>query len=133
MISDKIIKDGFVTKTLRAGTNKVFELQSEIAHEILQQRTGRLFANLEERKFGLDVKSEHYTVTVRILNYLRFQDIRYNDKLRSDLHLYNRTVWGVLYGETLPELKYGLTDEIREAIRKRLEAAGLQLTIDFGE
>ncbi len=67
---------------------------------------------------------------MRIFPYLRYLDISYrkrNDRisrhLRRNLALYNRTVWGVLYHETFPELRYGFNDEIRNSIRKELEQA----------
>ena len=37
--------------------------------------------------------------------------------------IYNRVVWGVLYHETFPEIKYGFTEEVRTNIRKELEQA----------
>jgi len=49
MISDSIIKDEFVTKMLKKGTNKVFTLQQEVVESVLHERTGNLFANLNNR------------------------------------------------------------------------------------
>ena len=67
---------------------------------------------------------------MRIFPYLRFLDINYrrgSDRIsrhiRSNLALYNRVVWGVLYHETFPEIKYGYTQEIRSSIRQELEQA----------
>lgn len=131
MISDEIIKDKFVTDMLRKGTNKVFDLQSQVAHELLHERTGQLFANLNERKFGVAGTGLKYQVTVRILKYLRFNEIRSNWGLRGKLHLYNRIVWGVLWGETLPAIKFGMTDEIKAALRQQLAEAGQQLELPF--
>lgn len=67
---------------------------------------------------------------MRILSYLRYLDIHYRKgedrisrHIRSNLALYNRTVWGVLYRETFPEIRYGYNEEIRASIRKELEQA----------
>ena len=35
--------------------------------------------------------------------------------------VYNRVVWGVLYHETFPKLRYGFNDEVRNGIRQELE------------
>ena len=35
----------------------------------------------------------------------------------------NRVVWGVLYHETFPELRYGFSQQIRENFRQQLENA----------
>lgn len=65
---------------------------------------------------------------MRIFPYLRFLDINYrrgkdriSRHIRSNLAIYNRVVWGVLYHETFPEIQYGFTEEIRNSIRKKLE------------
>lgn len=39
-------------------------------------------------------------------------------------HLYNKVVFGILYHRTLPALKFGFTDDIRETMQRLLEAAG---------
>lgn len=41
-------------------------------------------------------------------------------KVRRNLALYNRVIWGVLYNETLPDIRYGYTQDIRNAIKKDL-------------
>ena len=63
-----------------------------------------------------------------LLVNLRFLDMAYrqrNDRIakfkRRNLALYNRVVWGVLYHETFPQLRYGFTDEVRKAIRTQLQ------------
>ncbi len=40
--------------------------------------------------------------------------------LRRNLALYNRVVWGVLFGETQPDLLYGFSEEVREQIHADL-------------
>lgn len=129
MVSEDIIKDKFITDVMTAGVNKVRSMQADAAQSLLNAKTGRLFANLADRSFGLDVGSKHYSVSVRILNYLRFNEIRADRALRSRLVLYNRIVWGVLYGETLPKLKYGLTQDIKRDITRQLQDAGTQLEL----
>ncbi|MDU1012385.1 MAG: hypothetical protein E7A49_05685 [Parabacteroides sp.] len=64
---------------------------------------------------------------MRIFSYLRFLDIRYRKQdmfFRRKLALYNRVIWGVLYNETLQDIRYGLTDNIRQLMRDDLEQFG---------
>lgn len=131
MISDDIIKKEFVTKTISRGAKKIFDLQSDVVQSVLHERTGRLFADMKAKRFVVGSDSKYFTVSATILNYLRFNEIRSNNNLRGKLHLYNRIVWGVLYGETLPALKFGLTDEMKAQIRKQIQDAGIQLEIPF--
>jgi len=131
MISDTIIKDKFINDQLIAGANKIFDLQSDVVEQVLSSKTGQLLANLSSRKFGIDGSGQHFMLSVSILNYLRFNEIRKDMPLRGKLHLYNRIVWGVLYGETLPAIKFGLTDEIREIVRQQIKESGVQLQLKF--
>jgi len=38
-------------------------------------------------------------------------------------NLYNKLVWPIIYKRVFPELKYGLTDEVRHQLREQLKAA----------
>ncbi len=78
--------------------------------------TGNLQRHLQKKP--LEVANKTYFF--RILPYLRFLDIKYMAS-RRNLALYNRVIWGVLYNETLPDLRYGLTQDIRNGIRSALE------------
>ena len=42
---------------------------------------------------------------------------------RRKLAIY-RVIWGVLYNETLQDIRYGLTDNIRQLMRDDLEQFG---------
>lgn len=128
MLSEEIIKQKYITDVMTSGINKVFDLQSQAAQSLLNEKTGALFANLSERNFQISASEMHAMASVHILSYLRFNEIRADKALRSRLVLYNRIVWGVLYGETLPKLKYGFTKDIKREIGAQLQAAGVSLT-----
>jgi len=38
-------------------------------------------------------------------------------------NIYNKVVWGILFREVFPELRYGLTDEVRQQLRSQLQHA----------
>ena len=53
---------------------------------------------------------------------------------RRRLALYNRVIWGVLYNETMPDLRYTFTKEIRQKIGSDLRGIAenkRQTTINF--
>lgn len=130
MISEDLVKQRFVHDTISQGINLIYETQEKVVRTYLNTRSGRLQSSLQRRAFTFqesDGKKEYF---IRIFPYLRYLDIRYrkgNDRIsrhiRSNLALYNRTVWGVLYHETFPELRYGYSEAIRSSIRKELEQA----------
>jgi len=130
MITDDMIKQRFIHETMSKGINTIFEAQERTVNTYLNKRSGALSDFLSKKpvtNFSGVGKEVFY---IRVLTYLRFLDIhcrqgkdRISRHIRSNLALYNRVVWGVLYHETFPELQYGLYDSIREGIRKQLEDA----------
>lgn len=134
MITEDLIRKRFVHDTISQGINQIYQTQESVVSTYLHTRSGNLLAHLQRRPFSSHVSDTKAEYFMRIFSYLRYLDISYrksNDRIsrhiRSNLALYNRTVWGVLYHETFPELRYGFNDEIRNSIRKELEQA-LQYT-----
>lgn len=130
MITDELIKTRFIHDTLSQGINFIYQTQENVVRTYLNTRTGNLLAHLQRRPFTCRESGTKQVYFMRIFPYLRYLDISYrnrNDRisrhLRSNLALYNRIVWGVLYHETFPEISHGLTDEIRNSIRKELQEA----------
>ncbi len=134
MITEDLIRKRFVHNTISQDINQIYQIQEGVVSAYLHTRSGNLLAHLQRRQFSFHVSDTKVEYFMRIFPYLRYLDISYrksNDRIsrhiRSNLALYNRTVWGVLYHETFPELRYGFNDEIRNSIRKELEQA-LQYT-----
>ena len=130
MITDQLIRNKFIADVMSQGINKIYETQENVVRTYLNTRSGDLVAHLQRRPFTSQGTVNNQVYYMRIFPYLRFLDINYrrgSDRIsrhiRSNLALYNRVVWGVLYHETFPEIKYGYTQEIRSSIRQELEQA----------
>lgn len=130
MITDQLIRNKFIADVMSQGINKIYETQEDVVRTYLNTRSGDLVAHLQRRPFTSQGTDNNQVYYMRIFPYLRFLDINYrrgSDRIsrhiRSNLALYNRVVWGVLYHETFPEIKYGYTQEIRSSIRQELEQA----------
>lgn len=130
MITDQLIRNKFIADVMSQGINKIYETQENVVRTYLNTRSGDLVAHLQCRPFTSQGTDNNQVYYMRIFPYLRFLDINYrrgSDRIsrhiRSNLALYNRVVWGVLYHETFPEIKYGYTQEIRSSIRQELEQA----------
>src|SRR5574343_426265 len=120
MITDSLIKKKFVHATLKAGINKIYTTQENVVRSNFHSHTGRLLTSLSAHSYDSEISEESSIIYLRLLPYLRFLDMQYRtrkDKIakvkRRKLALYNRVVWGVLYHETFPTIRYGLTDEVR--------------------
>lgn len=123
MITESMTKEEFIHQTISSGMQKINQMQQEVVNSYFSD-TGRLSRYLVNRPFGIDGRGTYF---MRQLAYLRFLDIgtrkrryKYHDNIRSGLSLYNRVVWGVMYGEVMPELRYGLTQEIKKQIHNQL-------------
>ena len=124
MISEDLVKQRFVHYTISQGINLIYETQENVVRTYLNTRSGKLLGSLQRRPFTIQESEGKQEYFIRIFPYLRYLDIRYRrGNVRSNLALYNRTVWGVLYHETFPELRYGYNEAIRTSIRKELEQA----------
>ena len=128
MITDSLIKKKFVHDTLKAGINKIYTTQENVVRSNFHSHTGRLLTSLSAHSYDSEISGESSIIYLRLLPYLRFLDMQYRtrkDKIakvkRRKLALYNRVVWGVLYHETFPTIRYGLTDEVRESINQDLK------------
>lgn len=128
MITDSLIKKKFVHDTLKNGINKIYTTQENVVRSNFHSRTGRLLTSLSAHSYDSEISEESSIIYLRLLPYLRFLDMQYRtrkDKIakvkRRKLALYNRVVWGVLYHETFPTIRYGLTDEVRESINQELK------------
>jgi len=130
MITDDLIRKRFIHDTISQGINQIYAIQENVVQANLKTQSGQLKAHLSRRPFSStesDTKQEFF---IRTFAYLRFLDIHYRREpdrisrhIRSNLALYNRAIWGVLYHETFPQLRYGFNDEIRSSIRQELEQA----------
>lgn len=126
MVTDELIRKQFIHQILRRDVNFIYTIQSEVLRTNLDtnKRALQMAGFLASRPFriaGDGLKPSYY---MSIFPYLRFLDITYSKRdmgLRSRLALYNRVVWGRLYHETISDLRYGLTQDMKNNIRERLE------------
>lgn len=128
MVTDSLVHKKFVHDTLHRGISKIYATQESVVRSNYQIRSGRLLTSLSKHSSNTSISGESLTIFVRILPYLRFLDMAYrlrNDRIakhkRRNLALYNRVVWGVLYHETFPQLRFCFTDEVRRNIHDQLQ------------
>lgn len=122
MITDQMIKTQFISSVVSAGIKKIQTIQQDIIRKNLNVISGDLLASVKKNPLEMqDANKQTFYMTV--LPYMRFLDIYFRQDmgLRRNLALYNRTVWGVLYGETQHILRYGLSEDIRKYITAQLQ------------
>lgn len=123
MITDQMINRTFIHHVFTAGFRKIRTIQTDVVRRNLNVVTGHLRSSLLTMPFSVEGSSMQ-TYYMPVLAYTRFLDIHYRRRdsaLRADLSIYNRVIWGVLYGETEPTLRYGLTQDLRRSLAQQLE------------
>lgn len=124
MITEEIIRKQFVHQILRRDAAFIYETQARVLREYFTNRRAMNLASfLSSRPFSISGEGLKPTYYFNLLSYLRFLDIKYNREsmgLRSRLALYNRVIWGRLYHETVNDLRYGLTQDIKDSIAAKL-------------
>lgn len=130
MITDELVRTRFIHDVMSQGINKIYETQENVVRTYFNTRSGNLLAHLARRPFTSQSSDSKQVYYIRIFPYLRFLDINYrrgkdriSRHIRSNMAIYNRVVWGVLYHETFPEIQYGFTEEVRSSIHRELEQA----------
>ncbi len=135
MISDQIIKSDFIVSVLERDVLNVFKAQRLIAqHNVyvegrnlkqkrgkgssIGQRSGALMASLSNPDYSIS-SSGSFLVVANIVKHMRFLDM----KKRGNRKIYNRQVWGILYNNTLPEIKYSFGSSTRDLLGEELQRA----------
>lgn len=122
MTGEDSIRDSFFQRVLRRDFKTILQRQLAIADERIYREgnkrpTGRLRTFLASEDLAIGTNP----ISIRV-NYpiqIRFLDMKKNGNLR----IYNRPIWGKIYNETLPELRYGMTEEIRRKFTGALNNA----------
>lgn len=125
------IKTEFVSSVLKETAEEIRESQSRIADDwsLFEKGSGELKKWLQGH-FSVADQEGGGKLSMRYLVYARFLDMpdpRRKVRLlkREGYHLYNRTVFGILYNNTLPMLRYGFTEDLQREMGARLvEAVG---------
>lgn len=124
MVTDSLIRKNFVHETMKEGVEKL-QAAWRPAVGAFQVRSGALRRFADHPAPVTQITSGRYSVHYFIPLHLRFLDIQYRRKSgrKGKIKLYNKIVWPILFKEVFPELKYGLTDEVRRTVRQQLEKA----------
>jgi hypothetical protein len=132
MVTDQLIKKTFIHNVVSVGFQKIRQIQQEVISENLNVVSGNLLQSIQKEPVGI-LETERQVYYMSVLPYMRFLDIYFRENIifRRNLSIYNRVVWGVIYGEVLPNLRYGFTQDIRKYITRQLQEGSDIDQLDF--
>ena len=110
------IKIQYFRHQLEKSFRNIFNIQSETAEERIYQtpeltsRSGALRAALQSPVYSISQSGQGVVTEIKYPKYVRFLDMkRYGNK-----RIYNRPIWGVLYGETRDNIRFEFRDWLRK-------------------
>lgn len=96
---------------------------------LFQVRSGQLRRFAFQGLADKHISEGSYELRFFIPLHLRFLDIQYKrnkprgTKAKGQSNLYNKLVWPIIFKKIFPELRYGLTDEVRKELHGELKRA----------
>lgn len=85
----------------------------------IQRQTGTLENSLANPDFYIRSEGEQFTVAANYPLYIRFLDMKH----RGNWRIYNRQVWGILFHNALPDIRYKFGKFISDTVGNALRAA----------
>ncbi len=136
MISENITKSQFIVQVLERDINNIYRAQLLIARKnvyirgkdlkttkrrgtLIGEKSGALLESLENPIYKIQMQGSKLTVTASIVKQLRFMDMKH----LGNWKIYNRQVWGILYNNSLKEIKYGYGQQFHDLIGEALQQA----------
>ena len=130
------LKGDFIVRVLDRDISHIYEAQRIIAERNVYVRgrslavkkkkgkgigryTGRLMSSLSHPSYTIVKTAEGFIVNSSIMQYMRFLDM----KRKGNREIYNRQLWGILYRNTYPSLKYDFGQNVHDALGVALRKA----------
>ena len=132
----------FIHRELMKGIRDIYKAQRNIAQRRIYQvgkerktvkgtgktmrsRSGNLMRALENPSFRVWEEGGGNLAHFKYPIYIRFLDM----KNHGDFKIYNRQIWGILYGETFRSIRYEFNQEVRDWIQNNLREIMNQLNV----
>ncbi|MDR1370990.1 MAG: hypothetical protein LBJ72_12845 [Dysgonamonadaceae bacterium] len=136
MISDKLTKTQFVVNVLKRDIENIYTAQRLIAQKNIYisgrdlkktkrrgvkigERSGSLLRSLENPDYFIQANNGHFVISAGIVRNMRFLDMKH----LGNRKIYNRQVWGILYNNSLPEIRSGYGQELFDTVGEALKKA----------
>lgn len=121
------LKRQYFTEYIRAGFRDIFKAQREIAYRktfyagesSAKSRSARLREALEGVSVQITPSGSGIKATVEYPLFIRFLDMKHIGNYR----IYNRPVWGILYRETLRDIRYEFSGWLQKNFGEELAKA----------
>lgn len=136
MVTESMTESQFIVEILNRDVANIYKAQQLIAEENTRlqgaglkavkrsgkkigERSGRLRESLRNPKYTVAGVDGKFQVQAYIPLHIRFLDMR----SKGNWMIYNRPVWGILYRNSLLDIKYRYGDHIHDLVGNALREA----------
>ncbi|TAJ13063.1 hypothetical protein DMA11_10380 [Marinilabiliaceae bacterium JC017] len=129
MISQAHKKGLFVDQVAEIMTTtgeSVLTTQNRIARKDYKRRTGKLTRGLAAKPYRIANRSSNPSLVIDYPIHIRFLDMKYTKRglpKKNYSPIYNRQLYGFIFGYAYKQLRWGLADTIRDNFTGPLETA----------
>ena len=128
-LNKRLINREFITSLTRETAEDIYRVQARIAQT--NRRTGKFYRFLQRKPYHLQNTGRGVSLVMNYLVGIRYADIKYNPvtgaKKRNYTPIYNKIVWGFIYGFLYKQLGFGISKRMNAAIVQRLQNMGYKL------
>ena len=128
-LEDHPLKGSYFEERIRSGLAEMMTRQRAALGEAMSRgkgggpaarsRSGQLMDSLSRPASRVMKRGATVSADIDYLLVMRFMDIR----RLGDMRIYNRPVWGYLYGELFPDMRHGFRDWLRKALGNDLRTS----------
>jgi len=134
MISQNNTKKGLLidqtAEVLVDTTEKLLQEQSGILETYFNRRTGTLARHLASRPFHVNKTAAGVSLTISYMAQIRFMDLKKaaSGRKKKIYHpIYNKPVYGYLFGYAYDRLRFGLTQYLRQETTAKVDAIQIEI------
>lgn len=118
------VKTAFRSQILRESALLIRKMQNQVVDDWDLFESGTMKRTLQGHFSVMDIDTGAQ-LSMSHLTYFRFLDIpdrrrKSREAKKDGYHLYNKTIFGYIYRQTLPTLKYGFTEEIQQLMANKM-------------
>ncbi len=120
-----LINRQFIIDEASATASDIYKLQTTIAKT--HSGSGHLSRFLSTKPFTVNARGSGVILTLNYPLAIRYMDMKKDKYGKIKKHydpIYNKIVWGYIYGYLYRRLIYGISRDMNQAIVQRLETAG---------
>jgi hypothetical protein len=133
--SDSMAPDEFIRQIFERDARNIYRAQKLIVSQRIylagkdlkatqrakgiQRRTGTLEDSLTNPDFIIQSQGEVFNIIAKYPLYIRFLDMKH----LGNWMIYNKQIWGILFSNALPDIRYRYGDHIADAVGNALRNA----------